>query len=294
MTRHTKGRLVGTALCLAVAAAACGGATQMSVAETTGPAPTLPPPKHSLIPTVNVVKASPWPEGSTGAAPGLDVRAFARGLDHPRWLYVLPNGDVLVAETNAPPRPDDGKGVKGWFFKRYQKKAGGAVPSANRITLLRDTDGDGTADVRTAFLTNLNSPFGMALVGDVLYVANTDAVVRFPYTEGATRIAAAPVKLVDLPGGTLNITGRRTSSPAVTAPSCTPPSGPTAMWRRTASRKRKGAPPSGRSISAPVRTASSRAAFAIRWAWRGSPRRARCGWWSTNVTSSATTSSRTT
>jgi glucose/arabinose dehydrogenase len=117
---------------------------------------------------------------------------------------VLPNGDVLVAETNAPPRPDDGKGLKGWFFKRYQKRAGGAVPSANRITLLRDTDRDGVADVRTAFLTNLNSPFGMALVGSSLYVANTDAVVRFPYSEGATTITAAPVKVTDLPGGTLN------------------------------------------------------------------------------------------
>ena len=205
MTRHIKGRLVSTALCLSVAAAGCGGASQMSVAETTGPAPTLPPPRHSLIPTVHVAKAAPWQEGATPqAAPGLDVQAFARGLDHPRWLYVLPNGDVLVAETNAPPRPDDAKGLKGWFFKRYQKKAGGAVPSANRIILLRDTDRDGVADVRTAFLSNLNSPFGMALVGHVLYVANTDAVVRFPYTEGATTITAAPVKVVDLPGGTLN------------------------------------------------------------------------------------------
>jgi glucose/arabinose dehydrogenase len=205
MTRHIKGRLVSTALFFSVAAAGCGGATQMSVAETTGPAPTLPPPKHSLIPTVHVAKAAPWQEGATPqAAPALDVGAFARGLDHPRWLYVLPNGDVLVAETNAPPRPDDGKGLKGWFFKRYQKKAGGAVPSANRVTLLRDTNRDGVADVRTAFLTNLNSPFGMALVGNVLYVANTDAVVRFPYTEGATTITAAPVKVVDLPGGTLN------------------------------------------------------------------------------------------
>jgi glucose/arabinose dehydrogenase len=205
MTRHIHGRLVGTALCLSVAAAGCGGASQMSVAETTGPSPRLPPPTHSLIPTVNVVKASPWPEGATPrAAPALDVRAFARGLDHPRWLYVLPNGDVLVAETNAPPRPDDAKGLKGWFFKRYQKQAGGAVPSANRITLLRDTDADGVADVRTAFLTNRNSPFGMALVGNALYVANTDAVVRFPYTDGATTIAAAPVKVVDLPAGSLN------------------------------------------------------------------------------------------
>jgi glucose/arabinose dehydrogenase len=206
MTRHIHRRLGGWALGLAaVASAGCAGATRMSVAETTGPAPNLPAPKHSLIPTVHVVEASPWPEGATPVAAGnLQVQPFARQLDHPRWLYVLPNGDVLVAETNAPPRPEDGKGLKGWFFKRYQKKAGGAVPSADRITLLRDSDGDGVADVRSTFLGGLHSPFGMALVGTAIYVANTDAILRFPYTPGATTITAAPVKVVDLPGGPLN------------------------------------------------------------------------------------------
>ena len=138
------------------------------------------------------------------AAEGTTVVPFAQGLDHPRWVYVLPSGDVLVAETNVPPRPEDGKGIKGWFFKRYQKKAGGAVPSANRITLLRDADGDGVAEVRSIFLKGLNAPFGMALAGRTLYVANTDAVVRFPYEQGQTEITAAPVKVVDLPGGPLN------------------------------------------------------------------------------------------
>jgi glucose/arabinose dehydrogenase len=205
MTRHKRGWLAGLSLCASAVVVGCGGATQMSVAETTGPAPRLPPPAHTLIPTVNVVEAAPWSDGGApDAAAGLDVRAFARDLDHPRWLYVLPNGDVLVAETNAPPRPDDNKGVKGWFFTRYQKKAGGAVPSANRITLLRDGNHDGVADSRAVFLSGLHSPFGMALVGNWLYVANTDAVVRFPYTTGITQITAAPVKVVDLPGGTLN------------------------------------------------------------------------------------------
>jgi glucose/arabinose dehydrogenase len=206
MTRHIHGRLPCWAMWLAtVAAGGCAGATQMSVADTTGPAPRLPEPKRTLIPTIHVVDAASWPDGVTPAAAGdVPVQAFAKGLDHPRWLYVLPNGDVLVAETNAPPRPEEGKGLKGWIFSRYQKKAGGAVPSANRITLLRDSDGDGVADVRTAFLSGLHSPFGMALVGNVLYVANTDAVVRFPYTEGATEITAPPVKVVDLPGGPLN------------------------------------------------------------------------------------------
>ena len=183
----------------------CGTAARLPVTAGMGPQPTLPKPDKSLIPLVKVVKAKGWPAGATPvSAAGTSVVPFAQGLDHPRWVYVLPNGDVLVAETNAPPRPEDGKGIKGWFFKRYQKKAGGAVPSANRITLLRDADGDGVAEVRTVFLKDLNAPFGMALAGSTLYVANTDAVVRFPYETGQTEITAAAVKVVDLPGGPLN------------------------------------------------------------------------------------------
>lgn len=188
-----------------LAALACGTPARLPVSAGMGVHPALPPEEHALIPIVNVVTRTGW---SADAAPtpadGLTVRAFARGLDHPRWLYVLPNGDVLVAETNAPRRPDDGKGIKGFFFKFFQKKAGGAVPSANRITLLRDTDGDGVADIRTAFLSDLHSPFGMALVGDELYVANTDALVRFPYARGETRIAAHGTKVTGLPGGRIN------------------------------------------------------------------------------------------
>jgi glucose/arabinose dehydrogenase len=184
----------------------CGGAiSEAPIAQGMGPNPTLPQPDTSVVPTINVVKAIGWTgDAKPMPAEGTTVEAFARDLDHPRWLHVLPNGDVLVAETNAPPRPEDNKGVKGYFFSKYQKQAGGAVPSANRITLLRDADGDGTAEVKTAFLTGLNSPFGMALVGDSLYVANTDAVVRFPYTEGATSIAAPAQKVLDLPAGPRN------------------------------------------------------------------------------------------
>ena len=190
---------------VSVALISCGTAARLPVTAGMGTQPTLPKPDKSLIPLVKVVKAKGWPAGATPtAAEGTTVVPFAQGLDHPRWVYVLPNGDVLVAETNAPPRPEDGKGIKGWFFKRYQKKAGGAVPSANRITLLRDADGDGVAEVRTVFLKDLMAPFGMALVGHTLYVANTDAVVRFPYEQGQTEITAAPVKVVDLPGGPLN------------------------------------------------------------------------------------------
>jgi glucose/arabinose dehydrogenase len=177
----------------------------LTVPDGTGPQPQIPAPRRSLLPTVNVVKARGWPaDAAPVAAEGLAVTAFARGLDHPRWLYVLPNGDVLVAETNAPARPDDNKGVKGWFFTRFQNKAGGGVPSANRITLLRDGDGDGVADTRTVFADGLNSPFGMVLAGSDLYVANTDAIVRLPYTAGATRAAGAPVTVAPLPAGTIN------------------------------------------------------------------------------------------
>ena len=129
---------------------------------------------------------------------------FASGLDHPRWLYVLPNGDVLVAETNGPPRPQNNKGIRGWFFKRFQKKAGGAVPSANQITLLRDRNGDGIVETRSIFLKGLHSPFGMVLVGNVIYVANTDALVSFPYEQDQTEIKAAATKIIDLPAGPLN------------------------------------------------------------------------------------------
>ncbi|MFL5620432.1 MAG: PQQ-dependent sugar dehydrogenase [Gemmatimonadaceae bacterium] len=184
---------------------ACTGGALLPVEAGIGPHPTLPEPQPSLIPTVNVVEAKGWGEGATPtAAPGLVVTAFARGLNHPRWLYVLPNGDVLVAETNAPKRPDDSKGLKGWFFKTFQKKAGGGVPSANRITLLRDADGDGVAETRSVLLSGLTSPFGMALVGDALLVANTDALVRVPYARGDTRITATPTRVTALPAGTIN------------------------------------------------------------------------------------------
>lgn len=194
------------ALFLAAAAmTGCGATARLSVADGTGPTPTLPPPRRSLIPTVNVITAKGWADGAKPVSPeGTTVTAFARNLDHPRWIYVLPNGDVLVAETNAPPRPEDGKGIKGWFFKRFQRKAGGAVPSANRITLLRDADRDGTADTRSVFVSGLNAPFGMTLVGNAFYVANSDALIRFPYSEGDTQITAASIKVVDLPGGPLN------------------------------------------------------------------------------------------
>jgi glucose/arabinose dehydrogenase len=188
------------------AVAACGQSQgQQGGSVGYGPNPALPEPQRTLIPTVKVSEVVGWPAGVTPRAPaGFRVQPFATGLDHPRWLLVLPNGDVLVAESNAPPKKEPPHGIKGFFEKMLMKKAGAGVPSANRITLLRDADHDGVAELKTSFLTDLYSPFGMALVGNTLYVANADAIVAFPYAEGETRITAAPRKVADLPGGPIN------------------------------------------------------------------------------------------
>jgi glucose/arabinose dehydrogenase len=165
-----------------------------------GPNPQLPKPQEALIPTLNIAPAVGWKNNATPlAATGFRVSAYATGLDHPRWLYVLPNGDVLVAETNRPPR--ETSGLRSWVQKQFMGRAGATTPSANRISLLRDADGDGVAEIKTVFLTGLFSPFGMALVGSELYVANADAVVKFPYTEGATSITMQGTKVADLPAG---------------------------------------------------------------------------------------------
>jgi glucose/arabinose dehydrogenase len=184
---------------------ACGETAQLPTSAGIGPRPTLPPPHRTLLPTVEIAPAQGWPKGVTPqAAAGLQVNAFASGLSHPRWLYVLPNGDVLVAETNAPAKPEDAQGIRGWLMGLVMKRAGAGVPSANRITLLRDPDGSGAAVERSVLLQGLNSPFGMALVGADLYVADTDAVRRFPYTTGATSITTPSIKVIDLPAGPIN------------------------------------------------------------------------------------------
>lgn len=183
----------------------CGEISKLQAADGFGPNPVLPQPALTLLPTVNIAPAKGWPAGGVPrAASGTRVNAFARGLDHPRWLFVLPNNDVLVAESNAPAKSEKQQGFKAWVMGLVMKVAGAGVPSANRITLLRDTDGDGVADVRSVLLEGLNSPFGMALIGSDLYIANTDAVWRFPYSEGDTRISQPGTKIADLPAGPIN------------------------------------------------------------------------------------------
>lgn len=177
-----------------------GSPAQLSVEAVSGTQPKITPPRREVVPTVKIAKVVGWPEGTTPTpAAGLAVGEFARDLDHPRWLYELPNGDVLVAESNSPPREDGG--ITGWVMKLLMNRAGAGAPSANRITLLRDADGDGRAEFKTPFLTGLDSPFGMALVGDQLYIGNHDALVVVPYTVGQTQIAATPKKVMALPGG---------------------------------------------------------------------------------------------
>lgn len=190
---------------LLLAGAAYGGWTaltneraDLSVEAVMGAKPTIADPKKTLLPTMKVAKAVGWKAGEAPvAAAGLTVQAFATGLDHPRWMLTLANGDVLVAESNSPPR--EGGGVRGWVMRNLMSKAGAGVASPNRITLLRDGDGDGVAESRSVLLSDLNSPFGMALVGDHLYVANVDALVRFPFKPGQTKIDAPAETVVKLP-----------------------------------------------------------------------------------------------
>ena len=170
-----------------------------------GPQPQIATPRTAPIPLFKIAKAVGWKNGTMPVpAAGLKVQPFAVGLSHPRWLLALPNGDVLVAETNAPPKPDDYPGVKGWITRNMQEDAGAGSKSADRITLLRDTNGDGIADVKGVLLAGLHSPFGMALVGEQLYIADTDALLRVPYKTGDTRIGARPQKVLDLPAGRIN------------------------------------------------------------------------------------------
>jgi glucose/arabinose dehydrogenase len=203
-----KPRTLAATLLAAAGLSACAGqgvspqADAGGYAPGFGPHPTLPAPERSLIPTLNIAPAAPWPQGThpTPAA-GLAATAYASGLEHPRWLTVLPNGDVLVAESNKPSNGPKETGIRAKVQGIEQKRAGAGVESPNRIILLRGVKADGTAETRTVFAQNLNSPFGMTLVGNDLYVANADALWRFPYQTGETTLAGPGVKVMDLPSG---------------------------------------------------------------------------------------------
>ncbi len=186
-----------------VVLAACGGPDRPLTAVI-GPDPQLPPPERRLLPTVDIAPAVGWPEGATPvAATGLEVTPFFTGLQHPRWLHVLPNGDVLVAETNAQPAPVGG--LRDIAMRLVMGVAGARAPSADRISLLRDADGDGVAEGRAILLDGLTSPFGMALLDGHLYVANTDALLRYPFRPGQTRIDAEAEVVTPLPAGSPNV-----------------------------------------------------------------------------------------
>ena len=174
-----------------------GDTARLPLDATTGVEPTLTDVRSENFPTINIAKAEPWGEGEGPiAAEGFVVERFAEGLDHPRSMFRLPNGDLLVAETNSPPRTN--KGIEGWVMRNLMSKAGAGTESANRIVLLRDTDKDGQVDEKFTFLENLNSPFGIELIDDTLYIANTDAVYAYPYAEGDTEITAEGRKVANL------------------------------------------------------------------------------------------------
>lgn len=188
----------------ALVMSACGESAKHDISTGMGAQPTLPEPVKTLIPTVHVAAVVGWNNANKpNTAPGLKVSAFAAGLEHPRWLYELPNGDILVAETNFEMQGLEGS-IKGWFAKYFLTKAGATGVSPDRISLLRDADGNGEAETKTTFIEGLHSPFGMALIGNTFYVANADSIVSFPYKNGESSIKTAPTKLIDLPGLPLN------------------------------------------------------------------------------------------
>jgi len=188
----------------ALVMSACGESAKHDISAGMGAQPSLPEPVKTLIPTVHVAAVVGWNNANKpNTAPGLKVSAFAAGLEHPRWLYELPNGDILVAETNFEMQGLEGS-IKGWFAKYFLTKAGATGDSPDRISLLRDADGNGEAETKTTFIEGLHSPFGMALIGNTFYVANADSIVSFPYKNGESSIKTAPTKLIDLPGLPLN------------------------------------------------------------------------------------------
>jgi len=196
------------ALAAVLALAGCTGKGSPDPLAEFGPNPQLPAPqKPLLLPQVDTPKVVGWPAGAAPKAPpGFTITRLAEGLDHPRWLYVLPNGDVLVAESASQPSAADHtmKGLEALAASIVMKRVGAERPSPNKIILLRDANGDGVAEIKQVFAQGLTRPFGMTLVGDTLYVANDNGVVSFPYSTGDLKVQGTGTKVFDLPGGPIN------------------------------------------------------------------------------------------
>lgn len=193
--------VLAAALASLLATSACADKPTLPPEQRVGPNPTLPAPEgKTLIPTLKTPVAGSWAQGAAPAVPaGFTINRFAERLDHPRWLYVLPNGDVLAALSSTEPKP--AKSIMEFVQGLVQKRVGAQQPSPNRIVLLRDTDGDGVAETQSVMIAGLNQPFGMALLGGQLYVGNTDSLVRFPYRDGDRALTMPPEKIIDLPHG---------------------------------------------------------------------------------------------
>ncbi len=248
------------------------------IEEGYGPNPTLPPPNPKPIPTVNVAPVDPWPEGATPkAAPGLKVNAFAKDLDHPRWLHVLPNGDVLVAETNNPVMDNPGFSFRGWITSLVMKQAGAKTTSANRITLLRDSDHDGVAEIREAFLEGLNSPFGMTLSNGFMWPTQTQSSL-FLMRMAIQRSRHLPKRSLTCHVGRSTITGRRMLLPALTDRNFMQQSGQTAMWAKMALMRKRTGQEFLKLISRREICASSPQVCAIQMAYHGIPPVVSYGW----------------
>ena len=193
--------LISTITVTLLTLSACTETAKLPASAGFGAKPDLSQMNKKMIATINVAKAVGWAANTMPTViKGNTVAPFATQLEHPRWLYELPNGDILVAETNHKEK-SDGFSVKGWIAGKLMANGGAAVPSPNKIMLLRDTNGDGVADEKHVFLKDLNSPFGMSLIGDTFYVANADQVIKFTYKTGESEITSAPTKVIDLPAG---------------------------------------------------------------------------------------------
>lgn len=197
---HRRSALAAALAVSLLAGAGCGEKPTLPIEQRTGPSPTLPAPQKSVLPTLKTPKAGAWSPGDAPAVPaGFVVNRFAERLDHPRWVYVLPNGDVLAALSSTEPKP--AKSIMEFVENLVQKRVGAQQPSPDQIVLLRDADGDGVAELQSVMIAGIRQPFGMALMGGQLYVGATDSLVRYPYKDGDRALTMPPEKVIDLPHG---------------------------------------------------------------------------------------------